>query len=64
MVLSPLHTREMDLFDAIYDEYHQCAVENLYYSAAFCRAYYNHMFTLLCHGGTIKRFLGLPPSVL
>ena len=33
--LSPLHLRVMGLFDSIKDTHHQCAMDNLYNSAAF-----------------------------
>ena len=33
--LSPLHSRVMALFDKLEDCHHQCAMDNLYNSAAF-----------------------------
>ena len=50
--LSPLHSRVMGLFDSIEDDHHQCAMDNLYNSAAFCKAAYNHKKKVLCHGVT------------
>ena len=61
MGLSPLNTREMALFNTVYYEYHQYAMENLYDSAGFCSASYNHRFKVLCHGVMIKGGGGLPP---
>ena len=40
--LSPLHSHVMGLFDSIEDDHHQCAMDNLYNSAAFCKTAYNH----------------------
>ena len=40
--LSPLHSCVMGLFDTVEDKHHQCAMDNLYNSAAFCQAAYNH----------------------
>ena len=54
----------MALFDAVCDEYHQCAMGNLYNSTVFFRAAYNKNFKLLCHGVTRKGGRGLPPSIL
>ena len=62
--LSPLHSRVMALFDTVKDKFHHCAMDNLYNSAAFCRAAYNHKFKILCHGVTRKGKRGLPKSVI
>jgi len=62
--LSPLHSRVMALFDSVDDEYHQCAMDNLYNSAAFCRAAYHHDKKVLCHGVARKGGRGIPDSVL
>ena len=35
MWLSPLHARKMNLFDTVYDEYHQCAMEKSYNYSGF-----------------------------
>ena len=50
--LLPLYSRVMGLFDSIEDDHHQCAMDNLYNSAAFCKAAYNHKKKVLCHGVT------------
>ena len=63
MGLSPLHSRVMSLFDACKDKYHRCAMDNLYNSAAFCRAAYNHPMKVLCHGVTRKGGRGIPDIV-
>ena len=62
--LSPLYSRVMALFDSLEDEYHQCDMDNLYNSATFCRAAYNHENKVLCHGVTRKGGRGIPPSVI
>ena len=35
MVISSLHARKMEIFDNVYDEYHQYVMENLYNSDVF-----------------------------
>ena len=62
--LSPLHARVMALFDSVKDSHHQCAMDNLYNSAAFCKAAVNHKRKVLCHGVTRKGARGIPPSVV
>ena len=62
--LLPLHSRVMALFDAVKDPYHHCTMDNLYNSAAFLRAAYNHTRRILCQGVTRKGMCGIPPSVL
>jgi hypothetical protein len=62
--LSPLHSRTMALFDSLKDDYHQVGMDNLYNSAAFCRAAYNHPRKVLCHGVTRKAGRGIPACVL
>ena len=64
MGLSPLHSRVMYLFDSLEEKHHQCAMDNLYNSASFCRAAVNHEHKVLCHGVTRKGGRGIPPSVL
>eukprot|EP00957_Ditylum_brightwellii_P171217 13034159-Ditylum_brightwellii.AAC.1 len=52
---SPLHSHSICLFDSLKHEHHQCAMDNLYDYASFCRAAYNHAKKkLLCHGVTRK----------
>ena len=62
--LSPLHSRVMALFDSVEEDHHQCAMDNLYNSATFCRAAYNHENKVLCHGVTRKGGRGIPPSII
>ena len=62
--LSPLNSRVMALFDAVKDSYHHCTMDNLYNSAAFCRAAFNHTRKILCQGVTRKGMRGIPPCVL
>ena len=62
--LPPLHSRAMALFDAVKDSYHHRTMDNLYKSAAFCRAAYNHTSKILFQGVTCKGMRGIPPSVL
>ena len=62
--LSPLHSRFMELFDAVKDSYHHCTMYNLYNSAAFCRAAYNHTRRIFCQWVTHKGMHGIPPSVV
>ena len=50
--LSPLHACAMAVFDSVKRKFHQCAMDNLYNSAAFCKATYNHTNKVLCHGVT------------
>ena len=61
--LLPLHSRVMGLFDTVKDTHHQCAMDNLYNSAAFCKAAYNHDNKVLCHGVTRRGMRGIPPHV-
>eukprot|EP00547_Thalassionema_nitzschioides_P014673 CAMPEP_0194238244 /NCGR_PEP_ID=MMETSP0158-20130606/5025_1 /TAXON_ID=33649 /ORGANISM="Thalassionema nitzschioides, Strain L26-B" /LENGTH=863 /DNA_ID=CAMNT_0038972445 /DNA_START=101 /DNA_END=2689 /DNA_ORIENTATION=- len=62
--MSPLHARTMALFDTLKDKCHQCAMDNLYNSATFCKRAYNHVNKVLCHGVTRKAMRGLPMHVL
>ena len=62
--LSPLHSRVMSLFDVLEEKHHQCAMDNLYNSASFCRAAYNHKQKVLCHGVARKGSRGVPSCVL
>ena len=64
MGLSPLHASTMELFDTVYDEYHQFAMGNLYDYSAFSGAAYNNKFKVLCHDVMRKFGRGLPPSVI
>ena len=61
--LSPLHSRTMALFDSLEDNCHHVGMDNLYNSAAFCRAAYNYPWKVLCHGVTCKSGQGIPPCV-
>ena len=62
--LSPLHSRVMSLFDVVKDKYHHCTMDNLYNSAAFCKAAFNHRAQILCQGVTRKGMRGIPASVI
>ena len=62
--LSPLYSRVMGLFDSIEDDRHQCDMDNLYNSAAFCKAVYNHKRKVLCHGVTRMGMRGIPKHVV
>lgn len=62
--LSSLHSRLMALSDSVEDEYHHCAMNSLYNSAAFCKAVFNHEKKVMCHGVTRKRKRVLPKIVL
>ena len=59
--MSPLHSRVMALFDAVKDSYHNCTMDNLYNSDAFCRAAYNHTRKILCQGVTRKGSVAYHP---
>ena len=61
--LSPSHTRVMGLFDAVSNEHHQCAMDNLCNSAAFCKAAFNHSKKVLTHGVTRLGSRGVPSCV-
>ena len=50
--LSPLHSRVMALFDTLKDDHHQCGMDNLYNSVAFCKAAFKHPKKVLLHGVT------------
>ena len=63
LCLSPLHSWTMALFDLLKDDYHQVGINNLYNSAAFCRAAYNHPRRVLCCRIAMKAGRGLPACV-
>jgi hypothetical protein len=50
----------MCLFDSLLDDHHQIAMDNLYNSAAFCRAAFLH----LCHGVIRKGGRGAPKCII
>ena len=60
---SPLHARVMALFDTLEEKYHHAGFDNLYNSASFCRASYNHNKNVLCHGVTRTGGQGIPACV-
>jgi hypothetical protein len=65
--MSPQHIRCMLLFDSLKDCHHKCTVKNSCFSAAFCRAAYNHKKKVLCHGRVEALFpvdRGVPKCVL
>eukprot|EP00957_Ditylum_brightwellii_P185527 14125107-Ditylum_brightwellii.AAC.1 len=51
------------LFDSLKPEHHQWAMNNLYTSASFCRAAYDHEKKVLCHRVTRKGGRGIPDHV-
>mmetsp|Transcript_10595 Transcript_10595/g.12010 ORF Transcript_10595/g.12010 Transcript_10595/m.12010 type:complete len:341 (-) Transcript_10595:756-1778(-) len=61
--LSPLHARVMALYDTLCEKFHHIGFDNLYNSAAFCRASYLHEKKPLVHGVTRKGMRGIPPCV-
>ena len=63
-VISPLHHRTMALFDSLKDHHHQVGMDNLYNSAAFCRAAYHHDRKALYHGVARKDGRGITECVL
>ena len=38
----PLHSRVMEIFDTLEQKHHQCAMDNIYNSAAFFKVAYNY----------------------
>jgi hypothetical protein len=62
--LSPLHARVMWLFDSLVDDHHQIGMDNLYNSAAFCRAAFLHFRKVLCHGVVRKGGRGAPKCII
>ena len=61
--LSPLHSRVMTLFDSLKDKHHHVGMDNLYNSAAFCKAAFNHEMKVLFHGVARKNGRGIPDCV-
>lgn len=61
---SPLHSRVLALFDNLHDEYHRCGMDNLYMSARFARAAFNHPKKVMVSGVTRKGMRGLPKCVI
>ena len=53
----------MALFNSLEDQYHHAGFDNLYNSAMFCRAAYNHPKKVLVHGVTRKGGRGIPSCV-
>ena len=62
--MSPLHSRVMVLFDSIEDNHHQCAMNDLYNSVAFCKAAYNHKKKVLCHSVARSGMRGISKYVM
>jgi ribosomal protein L37AE/L43A len=62
--LSPLHARCMSLFDCFMDEYHQVRFDNLYMSAKFALAAFEHPKKVMVEGVTRSSQRGLPPQVV
>ena len=62
--LSPLHARCMALFDSLVHEFHKIGLDNLYMSAKFAKAAFNHTKKVLIAGVARKRMWGIPACVL
>jgi hypothetical protein len=62
--LSPLHGRVMWLFDSLLDDHHQIGMDNLYNSAAICRAAFFYLRKVLCHGVVQKGGQGAPKCII
>jgi hypothetical protein len=62
--LLPLYSRVMLLFDSLRSRFHRLTFNNLYLSAKFCRAGWNHPNKVMIAGVTGKGGQGLPPPVL
>lgn len=62
--LSPLHSRCMSLFDCFIDEHHQVRFDNLYMSAKFALAAFQHPNKVMVEGVTRSSQRGLPPQVV
>ena len=62
--ISLLHSRTMDIFYSLKDNHHQAGMDNLYNSAAFCRAAYHHDYKVLCLGVACKAGIGITKCVL
>jgi len=62
--LSPLHARTLAMCDALQDVYHRVWMDNLYLSALFAKASYQHDKRLLIAGVCRPANKGLPNAVL
>ena len=62
-MFSPLHARVMRLYDTLVYLFHRVGFDNLYNSAAFCRASFLHPKKPLVHGVTRKGMRGIPSCV-
>ena len=62
--LSPLHARVLALCDALEDTYHRLWMDNLYLSALFAKACYQHDKKILIAGVTRPALRGLPVTVV
>jgi hypothetical protein len=62
--LSPLQSRGMALFDTLENKFHRVGLDNLYNSAKFARAAFNHDKKVCVSGVTRKGMRGLPSCVL
>ena len=61
---STLHARVLWLFDHLEDKFHRVWMDNLYLSASFARACFNHPKKVMIAGVTRKGGRGLPVSIL
>jgi hypothetical protein len=62
--LSPLHSRCLWMMDFLRDKGHRIHMDNLYLSAKFAKACFNHPMQVLIAGVTRKSGRGLPACVL
>jgi Transposase IS4 len=62
--MSPLHSRVLWLFDQLADNHHRVWMDNLYLSAKFVKASYNHPRKVMIAGVTRRNGRGLPMSVI
>ena len=60
---SPLHSLVLWLFHSLADKHRNCGMDNLYNSAKFCRATYQHPNKVLAHGVTQKGGQRIPKCV-
>jgi hypothetical protein len=58
--LSPLHARDMWLFEQLRDDGHRCRLDNLYMSAKFAKTAINHDRKILIAGVGRKSGRGVP----
>ena len=62
--ISLIYSHTMDLFDSLKEDHHQVGMENIYKSAAFCRAAYHHDRKVLCHSVDNKAVRSITECVI